>query len=126
MKMIIGGAFQGKAAFAEKTMEIRPEEWADGGSCGRDELFTCRGIRNFHLYVRRALAEGWDADALPEQLEEKNPGVLIVTNELGYGIVPMDPEERTWRETDGRLCARLAAYADEVWRVTCGIGQRLK
>lgn len=126
MKMIIGGACQGKAAFAEANMDIRPEEWAKGASCQREELYTCRGIRDFHLYVRRALREGWDLDDLPEQLASRNPEIILVTNELGYGIVPMDPEERAWRETDGRLCTRLAAGAEEVWRVICGIGQRLK
>lgn len=126
MKMIIGGAFQGKTAFAEKLTGIRPEEWIDGAVCAKDDIFSCRGIRNFHEYVRRMLQNGADLSALPAELSSRNPEIVIVTNELGYGIVPMDPEERSWRETDGRICTALAARAGEVWRVICGIGRQLK
>lgn len=126
MKMIIGGAFQGKTAFAESLTGILPEEWIDGADCAAEDIFSCRGIRNFHEYIRRALRDGLNPAELPGQLIRRNPEIVIVTNELGYGIVPMDPEERSWRETDGRVCAVLAAQADEVWRVVCGIGQKLK
>ena len=126
MIMIIGGAWQGKTAFAESLTGMKEEDWISGENCGREDLFRCRGIVHFHEYVRRALREGWDLEGLPERLAAENPDLVLVTNELGYGIVPLDPQERIWRETDGRLCARLAAGAAEVWRVVCGIGSRLK
>ena len=126
MIMIIGGAWQGKTAFAETLTGISQEQWTDGSTCGENEIYSCKGIRSFHEYVRNALREKWDLDKFPERLSLENPDIVIVTNELGYGIVPLDPEERTWRETDGRLCARIAAEADEVYRVICGIGTRIK
>ena len=130
MKMIIGGAYQGKTAFAENLTGILPQEWIDGAACAPDDIYTCRGIRNFHEYIRRVLQAGGDPARLPAELSAelmtRNPKIVIVTNELGYGIVPMDPEDRSWREADGRICAALAAEADEVWRVICGIGQKLK
>ena len=46
----------------------------------------------------------------------------LVANELGCGIVPMDPFERQFREAFGRLCCRLAQEAKEVHRVICGLG----
>ena len=126
MIMIIGGAWQGKTAFAGTLTGLAPDKWTDGLTCDREALFSCEGILHFHEYVRRALREGWDLSGLLERLMAENPGIVIVTNELGYGIVPMDPEERSWREADGRLCALLAAEASEVWRVICGIGQKIK
>ena len=38
----------------------------------------------------------------------------------------MDPELRAWREACGRMNSYLASQADEVWRLFCGIPQRLK
>ena len=43
-----------------------------------------------------------------------------------YGIVPVDRMEREYREQTGRVCTRLAAYSEKVYRVMCGIGQVIK
>ena len=51
---------------------------------------------------------------------------ILVTDEIGYGIVPIDPFEREYREETGRICCLLAEKSEEVWRVCCGIGTRLK
>ncbi|MCC8106707.1 MAG: bifunctional adenosylcobinamide kinase/adenosylcobinamide-phosphate guanylyltransferase, partial [Clostridiales bacterium] len=56
----------------------------------------------------------------------KNPDLIIVSTELGYGIVPMEPNDRLWRETVGRVCTSLASKSDEVVRVVCGLGTWLK
>ena len=45
---------------------------------------------------------------------------------IGSGIVPMDAEERAWRERHGSLLKTLAAKSDRVVRVFCGIGEDLK
>ena len=122
MKLIIGGAFQGKLAYASAAAEIAPEEFADGAVCGFEVLDTCRGMNHFHEYVRRYLAEGRSVEELPERIVQKNPEVVLVANELGCGIVPMDPFERQFRQAFGRLCCRLAQEAKEVHRVICGLG----
>ena len=46
--------------------------------------------------------------------------------DMSQGIVPMDKEERAAREMNGRLMIYLAGEADEVVRVFCGIGERIK
>jgi adenosyl cobinamide kinase/adenosyl cobinamide phosphate guanylyltransferase len=38
----------------------------------------------------------------------------------------MEAEERIYRERTGRILEQLAAQADEVVRVVCGIGQKIK
>lgn len=50
----------------------------------------------------------------------------IVLREQGCGLVPMDPVARAQREEIGRLACRLAAKSTAVYRVTCGIGTRIK
>ena len=61
-----------------------------------------------------------------EELLEKNPDICVVTNELGYGVVPADAFDRKYREATGRICEKLAAGSDEVHRVICGIGTVIK
>ena len=47
-------------------------------------------------------------------------------DEVGNGIVPIDFLEREYRERTGRILVKLANQADEVVRVICGIGQKIK
>ena len=124
MIMIIGGAYQGKLVFAKK---IYPDvTWADGAVCTEEELYSCEGIYHFHQYIERKIKEGEPIDDLAEELIRKNPELILITDEIGYGIVPVDRMEREYREQTGRVCTRLAAYSEKVYRVMCGIGQVIK
>lgn len=126
MKMIIGGAYQGKLAYAkEKYPDIA---WIDGESCEFQEIYHCEGIDHFHRYIERVLRQESTEYLMDiaEQLIQKNPEVILITDEIGYGIVPIDPFERMYRETTGRVCTRLAAFSTEVYRVLCGIGMKIK
>ncbi len=52
--------------------------------------------------------------------------VVIVTNEVGMGVVPNYPVGRIFRDLSGRVNQVVAAQADQVWMVVCGIPQRFK
>jgi adenosylcobinamide kinase/adenosylcobinamide-phosphate guanylyltransferase len=45
---------------------------------------------------------------------------------VGGGVVPVDARQRADREAAGRLACLLAARADTVIRVCCGLPQLLK
>ena len=114
MIMIIGGAYQGKLAYAKETFpDVR---WTDGEQCEKEAIFQYRGIFHFHKYIERLLSEGEDISELAKQLKD----------EIGYGIVPMDPFLREVRETTGRICTELAKDAKSVIRVVCGIPTVIK
>ena len=51
---------------------------------------------------------------------------IIIASDVSQGIVPMDPTERAFREMMGRTMLYLAAEADQVYRVFCGLGQQIK
>jgi adenosylcobinamide kinase/adenosylcobinamide-phosphate guanylyltransferase len=51
---------------------------------------------------------------------------VMVSNEVGAGIVPATESGRRFRDEMGRLNARLAAAADRVWLLTAGIPARLR
>jgi adenosylcobinamide kinase / adenosylcobinamide-phosphate guanylyltransferase len=52
--------------------------------------------------------------------------VLVVTNEIGMGVVPEYPVGRVFRDLSGRANQLMAKAADQVWLVVCGLPQRIK
>ena len=52
--------------------------------------------------------------------------MVVVSNEVGHGIVPDNALARRFREAQGRLNIALAAEADLVVQVTAGLPQVLK
>jgi adenosylcobinamide kinase/adenosylcobinamide-phosphate guanylyltransferase len=55
------------------------------------------------------------------------PGrILLVSNEVGWGIVPENALARRFRDEQGRLNQRIAAIADEVTLVAAGLPLVLK
>ena len=61
-------------------------------------------------------------DALPAL-----PGrILLVSNELGWGVVPMHPVSRSFADEQGRLNQRVAAVAEQVTLVAAGLPLELK
>jgi len=88
------------------------------------------------LWVSNLLGEAGE-DLTEEQIQRRcnellaacaeQPGtVIFVTNEVGDGIVPDNALARRYRDLAGRCNQAMAAGADEVYLVVCGIAQRLK
>lgn len=124
MKMIIGGAYQGKAAYAKA--QFPDVDWKFGGGITEEELLKAEGVLGFQEYIRKALKAGEDLTGLAEKLAQQDTDVILVSEEVGYGIVPADAFERQYREAVGRVCTALAAKSRRVTRVVCGIGTVLK
>ena len=124
MILVTGGCFQGKTAYACETFGIRREEAADGALCPPEELYRTKLLYNFQEYIRRLMESGQEFSM--ERLKRENPDVVLVTNELGYGVVPVDRFDREYREKTGRVCCRIAEEAAQVHRVVCGIGTVIK
>lgn len=111
MKLVIGGAFQGQLAFARTLGE---------------EAYILSDVQE---YIRKGLLKGSSRDEIEAELFEKieaEPLLILTANEIGYGIVPMDPFEREYREAVGRIMCKIAARASEVYRVAAGIPMKIK
>ena len=108
MKLYIGGAFQGQEALARQEnpgAEICPA---------------------FHETLRQVMRESGDPEGYVRAFIASHPQAVVVADEIGCGIVPMDPFQREVREQTGRVCTALAGKASRVHRVICGIGTVIK
>lgn len=81
--------------------------------------------------------DGWDYQALEASVQQQIEAliaacqrcpspVVLVTNEVGMGIVPENRLARHFRDIAGRVNQRLAQAADNVWLVVSGIGVKIK
>ena len=52
--------------------------------------------------------------------------IIIVSNELAWGLVPPEPQARRFRDLAGTLAQLTAAAATEVWLMVAGCPLRLK
>ena len=61
-----------------------------------------------------------EIDALIERLVAREGDTVVVTNEVGWGVVPAAPSGRLFRDVLGRANARLVDAADAGWLVVAG------
>jgi len=76
------------------------------------------------------LAETFDLEAecrrLIEVSTQARTKIILVTNEVGCGLVPEYPLGRRFRDEAGRLNQLAAQHATEVHWMVFGIGMRIK
>lgn len=57
---------------------------------------------------------------------EEDKDLIIITNEVGLSLTPMDHISRVYTDTLGRISQRVAKLSDEVYLVVCGIEMKIK
>ncbi len=82
------------------------------------------------LWMSNIMLSGADVDAAIDELVEALralpvPGI-IVSNEVGLGIVPDNAMARQFRDHTGRLHQRIAEIADRVEWMVAGLSLRMK
>jgi adenosylcobinamide kinase/adenosylcobinamide-phosphate guanylyltransferase len=65
-------------------------------------------------------------DKLVVAWQQTTRHVVVVSNEVGCGVVPATPSGRRFRDELGWLNSRIAGPSDEVWLCTAGIPLRLR
>ena len=135
MIFVIGGEHQGKLDYALNLTEFNNEDVIDCldldiGKLKIDEILNNKKpvIYNFNILIRELL-KLYDDETVKEKIGimfEQSKKAVIISNEIGYGIVPIDKFERRYREVTGRICCDVAKKSKEVHRVICGIGTIIK
>ena len=114
MKLILGGAYQGKLTWAVEQFGLAPDMLCD----------LARGFQPgkrcyYHLEALTRAGGAVSTDRFPED-------AIVISREVGSGVVPMDAAERAWRERHGALLQQLSRRSETVIRIFCGLPQHLK
>lgn len=123
MMLIIGGSYEGKTKYAEA---VGISDICDGETAGFDEIKKHKCVKNYQMLVKRQLEAGLDPLNEVEKLFDECPDIVIISTEIGCGIVPIEKSERIWRETVGKVCCFIAAKSQKVIRISCGIASVIK
>lgn len=126
MILITGGSYEGKTEYAVKSLGISDDEIVDGKSCDFMKLHSSKAVRNFHLLVKRLIENNMDAVEFVREIYAKNPKIIIISDEIGCGIIPLEKDDRLWREETGRSCCKAAELSEAVVRISCGIASVIK
>ena len=118
MILIIGGAYQGKLDFARENL-------------GVTEIFTCTDgeidfSRECIYNIEAFTACHPDPVGYFEQHREQWRDSVLILTDISCGVVPMGPENRAWRQRNGRLAQYLSREAAQVSRIFCGLEHQLK
>lgn len=127
MRLVIGGCAQGKLRYVLQKYQLERGAVWDGVL--PDEREVQRGmivIDHVHRWIRCCLSEKRCPEKELWAFLERCGDCILICDEIGSGIVPSDAFERAYRECVGRILIQLAAEAEEVERVICGIGQKIK
>lgn len=114
-----------------KTIEepLEPEAWiSNHGSQYRTIVFDCVTLWLSNL-AGSGLSEAnvlTRVESLLRMMRGVRARIVMVSNELGFGLVPVEPSVRAFRDLAGRVNQRIANDADEVHLVVSGITIRLK
>lgn len=124
MKLIIGGAFQGKRDFAMETFAVAP-----------GEIFTCEGVEldfskkcldKLEEFTYACVQQGIDPVAVFRDKKAQWQDSVLICQDMSCGVVPLGADMRQWRQVTGLLCQYLSREAESVHRIFCGLEQRLK
>lgn len=145
MHVVVGGAFNGKRKWVKKFYALDDTasyQWF----CGYDEqihiadLFHTKqfekitiieGIEQYIFQIMNQFAEWWNYwDMMVEAWrgwEKEGKGTIVVIgNDITKGIVPVDQQERLWRDACGFCFQDLVKKADRFDIIWYGLNERLK
>lgn len=132
MKLVIGGCFQGKLEYVLREETLENYLILDRELPSTEQLQemidheTIVIINHLHEYIRTELLCGKNPEKKIPEFINSVPNSIVISDEIGNGIVPIERFEREYRERTGRILVELAKQADEVVRVVCGMGQKIK
>lgn len=126
MELIIGGAYNSKLDFALNHYNLNKSDFQNGAECSLNDAFNKKGIYNLHLLIKRFIISGIDDyNKIIEKILSSNIEIIIC-NEVGNGIVPLDKIDSQMREYVGIILCLLSEKSSRVIRIYYGIPSVIK
>ena len=123
----------------ERHQRQRPSDWRtienrfDLGNIVRETKDVLFLLDCLTLWLSFHLTTGRSSEQILKELEQTllvirklERSLIIVSNEVGAGIVPLTPESRTFRDLCGSANQLVAAYATTVELIVAGLPLILK
>ena len=129
MKIITGGRYNGKLEYVMDSLGFSEPDILDLKNISVPE--AAAAINNYpvlyHLesFIKKALLDKADYDSVIKDYVAARPDCVIICDEVGSGVVPVEREDDEWREAVGRTMCRLAETAGGIIRVTYGTAEEL-
>ena len=125
MILIFGGAYQNKTDFTK-----------DRFGFNQGEIFFCSTeteinydypvIDKLHLFVLGMIKRNADPiDYIMKHMDDLKDKI-IVCDDISCGIVPLGKDMRLYRDQLGKIMQLLSREANEVYRIFCGLGDKIK
>lgn len=92
---------------------------------GRAILIDCMTLWVTNLMMAKANVAR-ETSALADALRAAGVPIVLVTNEVGLGIVPDNRMARDFRDLAGEVNQRMGQLADEAWFIAAGLPLQLK
>jgi adenosyl cobinamide kinase/adenosyl cobinamide phosphate guanylyltransferase len=127
MRLIIGGHAQGKLTYVINKYNVEKDKiWDSQLPQNTEKLEGTIVINHLNNWIKSQIKNNGNPEEEITNFINNYPDCIIISDEVGNGIVPIDKFEREYRERTGRIQIELAKQATEVERIICGISQKIK
>jgi len=126
MILVIGGAYQGKLAYAQERFSLTDTDVFFCNDVDSAIPQNKRIINELDKWILALLRADKDVQEQTKQFVEKHGDSIVICNDISSGVVPTKALFREWREAVGRSLSEMARGSDEVIRLFCGIPTRIK
>ncbi len=124
MIVVFGGAYQGKTDFVKKKFGIKDEEIF---FCREGDIdFEKKAIAHIERFVLERIKNGEGVFSYFEENKAKFSDKIIISDDVCCGVVPIEKTLRLYRDNVGKQLQIFCREASEVYRVYCGLGEKLK
>lgn len=116
-----------------RTLEVHdPVDWLDDVTDDECVVIECLGTLVSrmmeqltwddpdHVSEQAETLLGMKADSLMQRIALREGDTIVISNEVGWSVVPQTPAGRLFRDVVGRATAGLVDRADRAWLVVAG------
>jgi len=127
MKLVFGGAYQGKYDYLLDYFELLADDIYVFSKDDTEYKNDKKAIYGLQDLIRYHIEQGiYDEKQLKDDILEYWQDKIIVCDDISSGVMPVDYFDRECREAVGKIMGVISENSDEVHRLFCGIGTRIK